>query len=217
MSIYCWATKGGSGTTVFASALALASAQAGAVVLVDLAGDLPAALGINEPPSPGINDWICTPTADAASLAALALSVSDSLRVIPRGRTTAERGNPRWADAARALGALPDIVIIDGGAQPPPPPLFEAAEHRLLATQACYLSLRRVSLSDSKPTGVMLFRQPGRVLRPADIERAVLAPVVCELDYDPTVARAVDAGLLAARLPRSLAAAARSVLTMDHR
>jgi hypothetical protein len=50
----------------------------------------------------------------------------------------------------------------------------------------------------------VLIREPGRALHAADVERAVGVPVVAELDLDPAVARAVDAGLLAARLPRSL-------------
>jgi len=46
--IACWSTKGGAGTTVVTAALGLVLARrhpAGAL-LVDLAGDLPAALGL---------------------------------------------------------------------------------------------------------------------------------------------------------------------------
>ena len=52
MLIACWSTKGGAGTTVVTAALGLVLARrhpAGAL-LVDLAGDLPAALGL--PPEP---------------------------------------------------------------------------------------------------------------------------------------------------------------------
>ena len=48
MLILCSA-KGGSGTTVVAASLALLHAQRGPCLLVDLAGDLPAALGIAGP------------------------------------------------------------------------------------------------------------------------------------------------------------------------
>ena len=57
--IVCWSVKGGSGTTVVASTLALmraAESQRGAL-LVDLAGDVPAVLGLAEPSGPGISDW----------------------------------------------------------------------------------------------------------------------------------------------------------------
>ena len=54
-------------------------------------------------------------------------------------------------------------------------------------------------------SGIVLVHEPGRALTARDVERSLGAPVVAELHYDPAVARAVDAGLLAARLPRSLA------------
>src|SRR4051794_5027095 len=52
----CWSVKGGSGTTVVASALAivLAGRSAGGAVLVARAGDAPAALGLPEPGGPGL-------------------------------------------------------------------------------------------------------------------------------------------------------------------
>ena len=57
MVISCWSVKGGSGTTVVAAALSMAWARrrAGAL-LVDLGGDLPAALGITGD-GPGVVDW----------------------------------------------------------------------------------------------------------------------------------------------------------------
>src|SRR5437588_715537 len=59
MFVACWSVKGGSGTTVISAALALSLAAAGHdVLLADLAGDLPAALGIPEPDGPGLADWL---------------------------------------------------------------------------------------------------------------------------------------------------------------
>ena len=54
-------------------------------------------------------------------------------------------------------------------------------------------------------------REPGRVLSRHDVEHVVRAPVVAEIELDPGVARTVDAGGLAGRLPRSLARALRDV------
>ena len=49
MHLSCWALKGGVGTTVVTAALGLTLHRAGRdVLLVDLAGDLPAALGLPE-------------------------------------------------------------------------------------------------------------------------------------------------------------------------
>ena len=54
-------------------------------------------------------------------------------------------------------------------------------------------------------------REPGRSLTAGDVASVIGTPVVAELAVDPAVARAVDAGLFAARLPRSFASAVRQV------
>lgn len=56
----CWSLKGGSGTTVVAAGLALSIQRriGRPVLLVDLAGDLPAALGLPEPTGPGVAEWL---------------------------------------------------------------------------------------------------------------------------------------------------------------
>ena len=197
----CWSAKGGSGTTVIAAALALVLSQRSATTVVDLAGDLPAALGIAEPASPGVRDWMASPNADAAALERLHVPVSDSLQLLPTG--SAQPIAERWADLAAALAQR--TTVIDAGTGIPPAALLAAATHNLLITRPCYLSLRLAAASGVQPSGIVLVGEPGRALTARDIERAVGAPVVAELHYDPAVARAVDAGLLAARLPATLA------------
>jgi hypothetical protein len=49
-----------------------------------------------------------------------------------------------------------------------------------------------------------MIREPGRRLSRQDVESVVGAPVRVEIEADPAVARAVDSGLMAGRLPRSL-------------
>ena len=62
MVTVCWSPKGGSGTTVVAASLALVLAQReGGALLVDLAGDVPAALGMPEPSGQGAVDWLAAP------------------------------------------------------------------------------------------------------------------------------------------------------------
>ena len=51
---------------------------------------------------------------------------------------------------------------------------------------------------------MVVVTEPGRALGAAEVEQVVGAPVVAEVGWDPAVARAVDAGLMASRLPRSL-------------
>src|SRR4051794_41952681 len=59
MLVACWSVKGGSGTTVVSAALALAVAATGHdALLVDMGGDVPAALGVPEPAGPGLADWL---------------------------------------------------------------------------------------------------------------------------------------------------------------
>ena len=62
-----------------------------------------------------------------------------------------------------------------------------------------------------RPDGVVLVEEPGRSLTAADVARAVGAPVVARIDVDPAIARAVDAGLLAARLPAAMVKSLQSV------
>ena len=53
-------------------------------------------------------------------------------------------------------------------------------------------------------TRLVVIEEPGRALRADDVAAAVGVPVWRRLTADPAVARSVDAGLLAVRLPRSL-------------
>jgi hypothetical protein len=205
--IVCWAAKGGSGTTVVACALALGSTRAEPATLVDLSGDSAMALGIAEPTGPGVIDWLASPTAAATDLAKLAIVVRDEVRLIPRGN-----GSPpsdQWLRLATALTGPPN-VIVDAGTGCPPQALHEAAEHSLLVTRPCFISIRRAQQLGIRPTGVVLVDEPGRALTSSDVEHALGVPVVAEVRLDPAVARAVDAGLLIARLPRSLILSLRS-------
>jgi hypothetical protein len=229
--VACWAAKGGSGTTVVAAALALLLGRAhpGGALLADVAGDAPAALGCAGPQgeSAGLRDWLADPAATAADLRARELVGSDRLRVLPCGNAPAREGTPTCGPASRAdgvderrLAALFDAlaadqrpVVVDCGVLRPAEPqclgllLAERASHSLLVTRLCYLALRRAVLAPVRPTGVVVMTEAGRALRAGDIETTLGVPVVAEIGCDPAVARCVDAGLLATRLPRPLARA----------
>ena len=205
--IVCWAAKGGSGTTVVSCAMALGSARSHPATLVDLGGDCAIALGMNEPDGPGVVDWLASPTAGATELARLALTIRDDVQLLPRGD-----GNPpdnQWPRLATALAAL-DTVIVDTGTGCPPQALHEAAEQSLLIIRPCFMAIRRAQRLAIRPTGIVLVDEPGRALTSTDVERALGVGVVAEVRLDPAVARAVDAGLLIARLPRSLSLSLRT-------
>lgn len=213
MLISCWSAKGGSGTTVVAASLAilLSRGAPGGAVLADLAGDAPAVLGLPEPDSPGLAGWLDAGEAvPADALSRLEIDAAPGLALLPRGRGELD------ADRAAVLAALLDEstrpVVADCGTH-----LRGAAEvvvagagRSLLVTRPCYLALRHALRAAQRPSGVLVVREPGRALGRDDIERVVGAPVVAEIEADPAVARAVDAGLLSsARLPRSIERALR--------
>jgi len=199
MLTLCWAAKGGSGTTVVVAALGLSVEPP--VLLVDLDGDLPSVYGLAEPSLPGVHDWVVS---DAAPdrLIDLAIPVVSGVSVVCAGLARAPAGAERWKELGLALAAHPATVVVDAGTGSPPAQLVGAADRSLLVTRACYLALRRAVALDAHPTGVVLIEEAGRALRSRDVETAIDAPVVATLALDPAVARAVDAGLLAARLPR---------------
>jgi hypothetical protein len=187
--------------------MALGSARNQPATLVDLGGDCATALGMTEPSGPGVVDWLASPTAGATELARLALTIRDDVQLIPRGE-----GNPpdnQWQRLAVALAAL-DTVIVDAGTGSPPQALHDAAEQSLLIIRPCFMAIRRAQRLTVRPTGIVLVDEPGRALTSTDLERALGVGVIAEVRLDPAVARAVDAGLLIARLPRSLSLSLRT-------
>jgi hypothetical protein len=204
MITMCWAAKGGAGTTVTAASLALAQTRES--LLIDLAGDVPLALGVDASERPGVHDWLA---ADVGTdrFVRLEVDVTSRVRLVPAGTPGDTRPDPRrWDDLVRHLVADPRHVIVDAGTGEPPSALATRAETRLLVTRACFLALRRAGDLVVRPTGVILIDEPGRALRADDIEAATGAPVVATVLLDPKIARAVDAGLLSGRLPAACVA-----------
>ena len=62
----------------------------------------------------------------------------------------------------------------------------------------------RLMAENIRPTGVILVAEEGRALSAADVEDVLGVPVQVAVTVTAQVARAVDSGLLASRLPRSL-------------
>ena len=209
--IVCWSVKGGSGTTVVAAALALVLAQrheAGAR-LIDMSGDTPSALGMSEPASEGIAEWLSA--ADHPGVEALnnlMLPVTAHLGVIPRGNNVIVPSLvnlDRLRDLAEVIAQSTMPTVVDAGSGLAAIPIIEHATRSLLIIRPCYLALRRASLLTTKPHGIIVITEPGRALGVHDVESVVGAPVLAEIPFDPAIARAVDAGLLAGRVPTLLA------------
>ena len=208
MVTLCWAAKGGSGTTVVAASMALASPRPSLVV--DLDGELPAVLGLPEPLRPGVGDWLATGTG-TTHLDDLLIEIAPTTWLLPWRSGSGPLAVPaddRWRQLAGWLHDWADHrggeVVIDAGTGTPSRPLVDGVDRAVLVTRPCFLSLRRAVRDSTRPTGVVLVDEPGRSLRRRDVEHALGAPVDAVVAVDPAIARAVDAGLLATRLPRSL-------------
>ncbi len=226
MSIACWSVKGGVGTSVAAALLArqaAAESNSGAL-LVDLDGDAPAVLGIPEPSSPGVAEWLSTSgevRIDALRL--LEKEAAEGLSILPRGMGPLR--HPERAEVmAREFSSEHRKTVIDcgclwrPGGDPPTPgseksqpndidvrrAVVAQASRSWLVTRSCFLALRRAARAPLQPSGVVLLVESGRALTPGDVEDVVGAPLVMRLEVDPAVARAVDAGILAGRLPSGL-------------
>ncbi len=207
MLIGCWSAKGGAGATVVSAALALVCRRHSpdGVLLVDLAGDLPAALGIAEPASPGLAGWCAAGDGvPVDALARLEVPVGDAMSLLPRGE--GDFDPTRGQVLGALLAADGRTVVADCGTRPSGAALSVAAgaTRSVLVIRPCFLSLRRALAGTLVPSEIVVVGEPGRALDRHDIADTIGAPVRAEVPLDPAVARAVDAGLLAARLPRTL-------------
>ncbi|MCU0311400.1 MAG: hypothetical protein MUE36_10720 [Acidimicrobiales bacterium] len=221
MLVSCWSAKGGSGTTTVVAALGriLAARNDDGALLVDLGGDLPAALGAPEPPGPGLAEWLAAGAAvPADALGRLEERVSSDVRILPRGRGPLGRPDRAEVLAEVLAGDVRPVVVdvgtvrADGtGGEPAEVArlLAGVATVSLLVTRACFLSVRRALALPLRPSGVVVLVEEGRSLGVREIEDLLGVPVVAEVEVEAAVARAVDAGMLGVRVPRKLERALR--------
>lgn len=206
----CWSVKGGSGTTAVAASLTIALAGAGRpVVAADFAGDLAVAIGLPDPPGPGVRNWLDAGSdVPADGLERIAATGERGITFVPRGDWVTGRGSDdcdaavRLADGLRALTPGAPVIADAGVVDSPGMRAFVAAADRsLLVVRSCYLGLRR-AVAAPRPTAVVVVREPGRSLSPRDIGDSLGVPVAAVIEWDPAVAYALDTGLLRTRLPR---------------
>jgi hypothetical protein len=213
--IACWSPKGGSGTTVVAVSLARLLAGSGGALLVDLGGDAAAALGYPEPTGPGVAEWLAVgDRVPADGLARIEHRLSEELSLV-------RRGDGPLVDPARAevlaavLASDRRSVVIDCGRVVGIDEgevgriLAATATHSLLVVRPCYLALRRAVAMSFRPSGVVVVNERGRALDASDVAEILQVPVVAVVDHDPSIGRAVDAGLLGNRVPSVLRRALR--------
>lgn len=177
-------TKGGQGCSAAAAGLAISASEAGNnTLLVDI--------------SPGGDMSAMLGILDSTT------EVKDNLTlqtIDPKNLPTGTVFNPDDYD----------IVVIDWGTTSP---IHLTIPHtKLMVTKACYLSLRSFMNRHESADGIILLDEKGRALREVDVEAATGAKILAKIDYDDRVARTIDAGLLTARLPRSMSTLFSSVL-----
>lgn len=202
----CWSLKGGNGTTVVVAALSVVRSRRGPTVVLDLHGDVAAALGTNDPWGPGLGDWLSSHTDDGDALLGLAVEVLPSLHLLPAG-TFGAAAPERWQAAADVLAGCGRTVVIDAGVGAPHEAFLHAGATSLLVTRACYLTLRRAPTLRHPPSGIVLLTEHKRAIDRRQITSTIGAPIVAELPWDPAVYRAVDSGLLSGSVPPSIAGA----------
>jgi hypothetical protein len=204
--VCCWSSKGGVGTTVVATGLALVLARASVpgALLVDVRGDVPTVLGLAARHDDGLARWMVAPGSPE-------VPVGGGLSIVERGTGPLD---PAGADAlVAALAADARPVVVDAGVLPGTGAAASGddevalacargATRSLLVVRPCFLALRRALAAPVRASGVVVVAEDGRALGSADVADALGLPVLAEVRVSAQVARAVDAGVFATRLPR---------------
>lgn len=132
--------------------------------------------------------------------AALGLSYSDTKYTINDGQLDIVSADSIIADLDEFAGY--DTIVMDRGVGAP---TLAWQGENILVTRHCYLALRRlVAFGDITVDGIVTVGELGRALTDHDVERVANAKVVASIPFEPAIARCVDAGLLATRLPQNL-------------
>jgi Mrp family chromosome partitioning ATPase len=214
MLVACWSVKGGSGTSVVAASLALLLSERNeGAVLADLDGDLPAVLGLPSPSGPGIRHWLdAGDDVPVDGLRRLAVRVHRGLRLLPWCGADGEADGAPLIDGLSSAFDPANVVVDCGtirGTHTVGLSVAAAAPLSLLVLRPCYLALRRALDAPVRPTAVVLVVEPERSLSGADVEDVLGVPVQAKVAWDPSIARAVDSGLLVCSMPRKLGRALR--------
>lgn len=135
----------------------------------------------------------------------------------------AVEGDATLAGGRLTLASAPAIpppatTVVDAGRLGSGDPAPGEAEHYVVLRGPCYVALATLVASDGpRPHGIILVAEDGRSLTARDVEEVTGLPVVATVQASPRVARTIDAGLLASRLPRLRELAALRRIAMPDR
>jgi hypothetical protein len=222
MLLALWSPKGGSGTSVLVAACALVLARdAEGARVADLAGDQPAIFGLAADPETGLIDWLSAgPEAPADALERLSVTAAPGVTLVPRGTNERPLAPVPAAESGAALavalrdGPVPTIADAGSASTAAGRALVEVADVSVVVVRGCYLTLRRAVHSPllARAEGIALVDEPGRSLGPSEVRDVLDRPVLARVPYKAPLARSVDAGVLAARLPDPLSRPAARLL-----
>lgn len=214
MFVSCWSVKGGSGTTVVAVSLALMLAKSApeGVLLVDLGGDVPAVLGMSEPSGPGVAEWLAAGAdVPVEGWARLEVAATSSVCVVPRG--VGPLSSPDRVDVLVGLLAnehrpvVIDCGVVGAAARTDAEafPRVRRVGHALADGGAQLLprDAPRPALAGA-PVGRRAAARGGSLVRRGERRRHPRGAGDRRDRVRSRIGRAVDAGLLAGRLPRGL-------------
>ncbi|MDW3177283.1 MAG: hypothetical protein R8J94_07865 [Acidimicrobiia bacterium] len=204
--------KGGVGVSVVAASVAAVLSKEQPVTLVDFCGDQPAIFGVgdDEAQTQGVHEWLAADSSvTPEALSNLEIEVTDALRIIPAGSSrcatmSAERCTQLVAALRQNRTVIADVGVLSADPVAPRSLVCAAGDQTTIVLRACYLALQRVRACPVVLDHVVELVEGGRSLRTIDIEAVLGQPVTSRLPVDPVVARAVDAGLIARRIPRQL-------------
>jgi hypothetical protein len=217
MLLSFWSPKGGVGTSVLTAACGLVLAKHTDVRLADFGGDQPAVLGLAADPAPGLAEWLLTgPQAPADALDRLAVDAGNGLTLLPRGDRTVLDASP---EAGAALGVvlandprltIADVASPDAAAMRA---LIEVSDVSIVVVRDCYLALRRAVHTPlaSHAAGVVVLEEPGRSLSANEVTDVLRLPLLGSVPFHLDVARVVDSGVLASRMPNGFKRSVRRV------
>jgi hypothetical protein len=217
MLVSFWSPKGGTGTSVLAAACAVVLARHTKVRLADLDGDQPAILGASGNIAPGLSEWLLAgPEAPADALDRLEVDVGGHVALLPAGDRATTDASP---EAGAALGVVlatdERLTIADAGLARTVAlqAVVEVSDVSVLVLRDCYLAVRRAVAHPLTvhASGVVVVTE-GRALEARHIVDVLRLPLLGEVPLRSEVARAVDAGVLPARLPKGLERPARRVV-----
>jgi hypothetical protein len=130
----------------------------------------------------------------------------------PSGVSLGSRGSA-------ADGTGDDLVVVDVGSgafiDEHRRALIQSSAQSLVIVRNCVLAIRQLLHCTNRVDGLIVVEESQRSLRCADVEQITSHRVIARVPVDPTIARAVDAGVLMTHPPRSLMRALNGVIAWN--